>query len=178
MSKGPRRRAIAGAVAAIATIVAPGTPAVAQAPSPPAASPACDSSLWKHVYEGDHRRFGKPQDRLQVVDECVVVTGTIESARPEPDGDIHIRLRLDPQFADMINSRNRSGQHGDLVLEPVCVNQPTQRDTIDEHACDGFNQTFDRSLVGQHVQVVGAYVTDMEHGWNEVHPVTSIAPAP
>jgi hypothetical protein len=30
-------------------------------------------------------------------------------------------------------------------------------------------------MKGKHVRITGAYVTDMEHGWNEIHPVTSIA---
>src|SRR3954453_14986849 len=61
----------------------------------------CDPSLWSHVYAGDPRRFSRPQDRLQIIQNCVSVTGTIESARPEKDGDFHIRLRLDPQYRSM-----------------------------------------------------------------------------
>jgi hypothetical protein len=29
-------------------------------------------------------------------------------------------------------------------------------------------------MKGKHVEITGAYVTDVEHGWNEIHPVTSI----
>jgi hypothetical protein len=136
----------------------------------------CDSSLWSHVYAGDPRRFSRPQDRLQVIQDCVSVTGTIESKpRGEPDGDFHIRLKLDPQYSSMLNAKNRSGQHGALVVEPVCMNPVTQKDTLDEHACDGFSQhVYTPDMVGSHVRVTGAYVTDMEHGWNEIHPVTSI----
>ncbi len=25
-----------------------------------------------------------------------------------------------------------------------------------------------------HVEITGAFVTDAQHGWNEIHPVTSI----
>jgi hypothetical protein len=135
----------------------------------------CDETLWEHVYAGDPRRFSKAQDRLKVIQDCVTVTGSIESAKPEADGDVHIRLKVDLQFQYMLNAKNMSGQHGYLVLEPVCVKAPTQRDTIEEHACDGFTQSFDRSLIHQRVKVTGAYVTDMEHGWNEIHPVTSIS---
>jgi hypothetical protein len=33
-------------------------------------------------------------------------------------------------------------------------------------------------MIGRHVTVTGVYVTDMEHGWNEIHPVTSIVVIP
>jgi hypothetical protein len=135
----------------------------------------CDHSLWSHVYAGDPRRFSRPQDRLQIIQNCVSVTGTIESARPEKDGDFHIRLRLDPQYRSMVNAKNRSGQGGALVVEPVCMNPVKQTDTLKEHVCDGFSQdVYKPGMLGAHVRVTGAYVTDMEHGWNEIHPVTFI----
>ena len=142
---------------------------------PHALSIFCDHSLWNHVYAGDPRRFSRPQDRLQVIQDCVSVTGTIESARPEKDGDFHIRLRLDPQYSSMLNAKNGSGQHGALVVEPGCMNPVKQRDTLGEHVCDGFSQdVYTPDMLGGHVRVTGAYVTDMEHGWTEIHPVTSI----
>jgi hypothetical protein len=60
----------------------------------------CDQTLWNHVYN---------PARLQIVDQCKTVSGTIDSIRVEPDGDFHIRLRVDPQFASMINSANING---------------------------------------------------------------------
>jgi len=149
--------------------------------SPPAVptGPACDPSLWAHVYAG---MFGRPQDRLRVISECVTVTGFIDPhhpPRPEKDGDWHVRVLLDPPFTRMLNDRNLSGQFGDLVVEPVCSNPVTQRDTIEEGVCAGFNQQIYRpSMIGRHVQITGVYVTDMDHGWNEIHPVTSIIPIP
>ena len=92
----------------------------------------------------------------------------------KPDGDMHIFLKPDPEYAEMLNDRNVTGQRGNLVLEPVCVGASVPWIRL-RHACDDFKQAFDKSLVGQHVQVVGAFVTDMDHGWNEIHPVTSIA---
>jgi hypothetical protein len=140
-----------------------------------ALSPFCDPSLWEHVYTGDPRKFSKPQYRLQIVQACVSVTGTLLSARAEKDGDFHIRLRLDPQYNSMINAKNRSGQKGALVVEPVCMNPVTQRDTRSEGVCNGFSQhVHSPDMLGQHVRVTGAHVIDMEHGWAEIHPVTSI----
>jgi hypothetical protein len=103
------------------------------------------------------------------------VTGTIKSARAEKDGDFHIRLQLDPQYRSMINAKNKSGQQGALVVEPICMNPVKQRDTLDEHSYDGFSQdVYKPDMLGSHVRVTGAYVTDMEHGWTEIHPVTFI----
>lgn len=133
---------------------------------------SCDDGLWQHVYAG---RFQSPKDRLRVIQPCITVTGTIASASKETDGDFHVRLAVDPQFRNLLNARNISGQHGHLVLEPVCENAVTQPDTIRERVCEGFSQdVFTRDMIGRHVAVTGAFVTDMEHGWNEIHPVSSI----
>jgi hypothetical protein len=72
-----------------------------------------------------------------VVDYCRSVSGTIESIRTEQDGDYHIRVKLDPQFSDLINSANVNGQFGDLVVEPIFVNPVTQPSAIS--ACQNFH---------------------------------------
>jgi hypothetical protein len=128
----------------------------------------CDESLWNHVYN---------PSRLQVVEPCKTVTGIVESIRTERDGDYHIRLKPDPQFSDLINSANVNGQFGDLVLEPICVNPVTQPDAIS--ACHDFHQIISIPPIGTHVQVIGSYVLDSQHGgWAEIHPVTSISEIP
>ena len=124
----------------------------------------CDQSLWQHVYN---------PNRLEIVNPCMSVTGTIESIRVEKDGDYHIRLKVDPQFSSLINSANIKGQYGDLVLEPICQKPVTQQDAI--AACANFYQNINIPPVGTHVNVTGSYVLDKEHGrWAEIHPVTSI----
>jgi hypothetical protein len=128
----------------------------------------CDQSLWNHVYN--------PQ-RLQVVDPCKTVSGIIESKRSEADGDYHIRLKLDPQFSNLVNAANLKEQFGDLVLEPICMNRVTQTDAIS--ACHNFRQSIEIPAVGSHVQVTGSYVLDKQHGkWAEIHPITSINKLP
>jgi hypothetical protein len=59
----------------------------------PSSPGKCDQSLWNHVHH---------PSRLQVVDPCKTVSGIIESKRVEKDGDFHIRLKVDPQFANLI----------------------------------------------------------------------------
>jgi hypothetical protein len=162
------RDMMAGIIAAVFLIAGAVAPSHAQ----PAAT--CDQSLWDHVYRG---QFATAGDRLRVIQPCVTVTGTIVNARPEPDGDFHIRVALDPPYRSMLNAKNMSGQNGYLVVEPVCENPVHQRDTSAEGVCNGFSQhVFTMAMVGRHVRITGAYVTDMDHGWNEIHPVSSIVP--
>jgi hypothetical protein len=136
--------------------------------SAPTSSDQCDQSLWDHVYN---------PSRLQVVDYCRSVSGVIESIRTERDGDFHIRVKLDPEFSDMINSANIKNQFGDLVVEPICVNPVTQPSAIS--ACQDFHQNIEVPPISTHVELTGSYVLDKEHGnWAEIHPVTSITTIP
>lgn len=127
----------------------------------------CDAALWNHVYHSG---------RLEVKQQCASVTGTIELVRPEPDGDYHIRLKPDPQYANLLNAENVSEQESCLVLEPVCENPVTQADA--RAACEGFHGNVVVPPVGSHVSALGSYVLDTDHGWMEIHPVTSITVTP
>jgi len=112
--------------------------------------------------------------RLQIIDSCKSVLGTIESKKSEPDGDYHIKLKLDPQFSNLINSANVDGQHGDMVVEPICQHAITESIAA-AVACSNFHQNINIPAVGSHVNVTGSYVLDKEHnGWAEIHPVTRI----
>jgi hypothetical protein len=103
---------------------------------------------------------------------CLTVTGAVYAVRQEPDGDYHILLQLDPPYANLINARNVSGEHGDLVLEPVCELPVTQQDAI--ATCAGVKPTIVTPSVGSHVSATGAYVLDTDHGWMELHPLWEI----
>jgi hypothetical protein len=104
----------------------------------------------------------------------------------KPDGDIHIQIKLDPGQSNLLNARNRQakgGQHGFLVVEPICQKEPTQPTAIEGGPCTGFRQSLPalaqmrkdlKKHIGTHVEVTGAFITDMEHGWNEIHPITSV----
>lgn len=124
---------------------------------------SCDASLWAHVYHSK---------RLRVVNDCVVVTGKIEKRWREKDGDYHIRLRVDSQFERLLNGRNLAAQHGALVVEAVCQGRVTQPDAVD--SCRGFGKRWEIPADGSHVRVAGPYVLDLDHGWMEIHPMSSI----
>jgi hypothetical protein len=134
----------------------------ASAPLEPAAG--CDPSLWKHIYHSY---------RLEILNPCIQATGTVDAIRREADGDLHVLVHLDAGQA-LTNEVNDQDQHGGLVVEPVCVHPPTQTDA--KPSCEGFvdHSGMTGIRVGDHVAVLGAWVLDHEHGWNEIHPVTRI----
>jgi hypothetical protein len=127
------------------------------------------------------RQCGSPTDhvyhpyRLRLLDPCRTVTGVIAGVRSEADGDYHVRLTLDPQFSSMLSAANTSGQHGDLVLEPICQHSVTQADAMGP--CSGGVAEVPIPPVGTHVAATGAYVFDEDHGgWAELHPLFEIHP--
>lgn len=141
-----------------------------------AQSPACDETLWQHVYN---------PSRLVVQEKCVTVTGTFvdstasepkhekDGVRHEEDGDTHGWLKLDPGQDKFVNDTNKRDQQGNLVFEIVCKYRVTQADA--KAACQGFKSSVKLPPVGSHVAITGTWVKDMDHdGWLEIHPVTSI----
>ena len=120
----------------------------------------CDGTLWKYVYH---------PCRFIVYDSCRTVTGTIKNLKKEPDGDWHIRLKLDAGQEQMLNAKNIARQHGCLVAEVVCANPITQSDA--KKPCEGCPKNIKVPKRGTHGKVTGTFVNDKPHGWNEIHPV-------
>lgn len=100
------------------------------------------------------------------------VSGTVYSLIYEADGDIHIRLSVDSPFLYLLNAANYSGEYGKLVCEPVCATTVTQADAV--ASCTHFSNTVFIPAINEHVIITGPWVTDNDHGWNELHPVSSI----
>jgi hypothetical protein len=92
--------------------------------------------------------------RLVVKSRCRVAVGTVREVKfEEYDGDVHVDLRLDPAYESLLDDDNgRVG--GNLVVE--VIPQDRSRVAVPE--------------VGTRVQVVGPWVEDTQHGWNEIHP--------
>lgn len=144
------------------------------------ARPACDQTLWQHVYN--------PR-RLKVLNPCVSVTGTIVDAthgkhkqgcRVEADGDLHCWLKLDNEvpgiMSPYLNAMNLKNEGGTLVWEPMCQHHVTQKDAME--ACKDWHQDIILPPVGSHVKITGAWVLDTEHGHMEIHPVSGIEVLP
>ena len=107
-----------------------------------------------------HCRSGSPlagvyhPQRLKVKSRCRVAVGTVEKVKPELyDGDIHIALRLDRGQEGLLSSGN-ARVAGTLIVEII----PWDRGRVLVPA------------EGDRVEVVGPWVDDTAHGWNEIHP--------
>jgi len=109
---------------------------------------------------------------LHVMEGCIAVTGAIRHIKREADGDDHIQLAVDPEFAKLLNERNKTAQGDSLILEPVCQGPPVLAEA--HAACRDFHSPVSVPAAGDKIRVVGSYVLDTESGWMEIHPVSSI----
>ena len=123
----------------------------------------CDPELWNYVYN---------PKRLQVINKCVTVTGTIEESRPDSDGDQHMLLKLDNGQNNLLTKKNMKKKSGFLVLEAICTNKI--KDHKVGNSCNGYINKIQIPRVGDHVKVTGSYVIDSHNGWGEIHPVSKI----
>lgn len=98
--------------------------------------------------------------RLAMHATCVSAIGRVAFVLHAPDGDLHISLLPDRGYWHLLDRRNYAEQGGTLVVEIV----PADQAAVSVPA------------VGAHVRVTGTYVTDLEHGWRELHPVWQITP--
>lgn len=124
---------------------------------------SCDDKLWNHVYH---------KERLNVVNKCMEVTGTVFKINKEKDGDAHILLHLDAGQQSLLNGKNISQQHGALVVEVLYAFSVSQMDALS--AGVGFTNYVKMPRRGDHIKVTGSYVLDKKHGWMEIHPVSRI----
>ncbi len=145
---------------------APSTPTAAsfaQAPSAGLSTPQCDASLWSHVHD---------QERLQIAAPCKTVTGVITDFHQNDDGDIDIRVAVDPPYAGLLNGGNVSDLSGHLQTEAICQ-APIAANVPDAlRACRNFTGTIQVPAVGTRVQITGVYTFDTNHGWMEIHPIS------
>jgi hypothetical protein len=95
---------------------------------------------------------------LRVLLECQDATGIVMHTKKMDDGDYKFFLKLDPQFAFLVNDKNREETEGFLVVEIVPPHQ------------DGMYLPQD----GDRVHVWGAWVTDKPKGWHEIHPTWKV----
>src|SRR2546423_1611933 len=123
-------------------------------PSTPAPPPQCDASLWNHVYDSG---------RLKVMGMRQTATGVITDHHANEDGDIDVRIAVDPAYANLLNAGNMSGLNGHLQTEAICQ-VPTQT-AESTAACRGFAGSVVIPPDGTRVQVTGTYVVDTHHGW-------------
>ncbi len=133
-------------------------------PAQRAASNCSDpANISSHVYN---------PDRLQLVNACIVASGTVAAVRQEADGDYHVILHLDSAYSNLTNDGNQY-QNGDLGVEIICALPITQQDAVS--ACQNYTNHITVPAAGQHIIVSGPYVLDTAHYyWAEIHPVYSL----
>ncbi len=127
--------------------------------------------------------------RLKLVDRCMTVSGTVDCLKDEPDGDVHIRLRLDPQYARLLMPANslqtcvdQPGPH--LVVE-IIPQRPGGLFRTNNADAGGFI-TPAKPNAHDHIVVTGPYVVDTNvlhrvlyqgrpaENWAEIHPAWGI----
>jgi hypothetical protein len=109
--------------------------------------------------------------RLQLIAACIRVTGTIVSSTAEADGDVHINVRLDPEYETLLTGANLD-EGGNLIVEPVCELPPLQAEAIRVCASDGDPLSGGLPAIGDHVFMEGRYSLDLQHhAWAELHPL-------
>ncbi len=108
----------------------------------------CDDSLWNRIYHSY---------RLEVIEKCKRVTGVVIDAKFEADGDA---------------TMNYEKQNGLLVVEVVCATLIDGKNA--EKECNNYVNNVYLPRIGEHIEIIGSFVLDTKHSWNEIHPVTSI----
>lgn len=121
----------------------------------------------------DQDRYVYQPTRLQVLQACVHISGTVDAVeRDGVDGDITLLVRPDPPYEHLLTARNRDAQHGDLVVEPVCMLQALLPDALALCASDPAPYAGPIPPPGTRVWMEGRYVLDLGHGaWAELHPL-------
>jgi len=141
-------------------------------------------------------KFGPPlagvyvPSRLQVIDRCTTVSGTIDCLKLEPDGDVHLRVRLDPRFAGLLTPANAlqtcAGNPGPHLVAEIIPQNPEGVIFRDNNADAGGFITPPTPAVGDHVTLTGPHVIDKNvlhrvlyqgrpaENWAEIHPVWAI----
>lgn len=127
--------------------------------------------------------------RLHVQKRCVTVTGIVDCLRREPDGDIHIELRLDRAYRRMLTSANafqRCPRHTGPHLVVEIIPQGEQLPVLDNSASLAGFVTPRAPPAGARIRVTGPYVLDTNAlhdltvpgknaaNWAEIHPAWNI----
>lgn len=121
----------------------------------------------------DQDQYVYDPGRLQVVQACIRVTGTVADTWVSTDGDSIILLRLDPPFAHLLTPGNFVGEdQGRLGIEAVCTVPPVEALVLALCAGDPDPAVGPYPAIGSHVWVEGRYIYDLHHeGHAELHPL-------
>lgn len=99
--------------------------------------------------------------RFVILSLCQHAEGKVMKVMKERDGDWHIAVKLNSEYAHLLNGVNMKKFHGWLVTEVEPKDQP--HITKPKAGKNGWCIAID-----------GPWVTDTEHGWNEIHPILKL----
>jgi hypothetical protein len=155
-------RLLAAALLALSACAIPGQPAA----SPSAHTAGCRpgpplAGVWT-------------PDRLKVLKACQHAVGVVLDVESEPDGDHHIWFAVDQGYGQLLNGKNVFGGRPALLAEivPQCPLSTNPPDPNTAAECPSSSLAI--PAAGEHIAVDGPWVFDVNHGWNEIHPVDSI----
>ncbi len=127
--------------------------------------------------------------RLKLVDRCTTVTGMVDCLKAEPDGDVHIRLRLDAKYTRLLmpaNSLQTCVDHPGPHLVVEIIPQHPEGLFRSNNADAGGFITPAAPDPGDHIVVTGPHVIDTNilhrvlyqgrpaENWAEIHPAWAI----
>ncbi len=148
-----------------------------------------------HRFRSGQCRPGDPLDgvylpsRLHVKKRCVTVSGRVDCVRREPDGDVHVELRLSRGYRHLLtpaNAHQRCNGHRGPHLVVEIIPQNGGLPFPDNSATRAGFVTPKAPKLGQHIKVTGPYVRDTNAlhdlifpgrhvaNWAEVHPAWNI----
>jgi len=135
------------------------------------ASPTLATDAERPCAPGDQDPFVYRPERLQFLRPCLRVTGVVRFLFVEDDGDVHLRVALDPPYGALLVAGNYTATEGELVVEPVCYGLALHADALRLCAADPDPVSI-VPRVGEHVWMEGRYVLDIGHtAWAELHPL-------
>lgn len=113
-------------------------------------------------------------DRLQILAACRHAVGKVVSVVPEDDGDYHVWIVLDSDYADLMNPENHFQGKPTMLAEivPDCSATTPPPDASSAEHCPPTKLAV--PIAGERIAIDGPWVLDTNHGWLEIHPVDTI----
>jgi hypothetical protein len=150
---------IGGLRQATAAVVAANDSLKAKTPT----TAVCNNAIWKFVPD---------KEKLNVIDSCKTVRGTILQSIGQKNGDQLLLVALDAGQNGLLTKANIKKKDGNLVVRVLCVNSVKRKKP--RHACDGYVNEVRIPETGKHVSITGSLVMNTAHGWTELYPVSGI----
>jgi hypothetical protein len=112
---------------------------------------------------------------LKVLKPCRRAAGVVVVVAPEDDGDYHVWFTVDPGYEDLLNRDQNHFQARPALLAEITPDCPLATNLPDaKSAALCPRSQLPIPHIGDHIEIYGPWVFDLDHGWNEIHPVDSI----